>query len=99
MRTRHSLVSIPDHEVVAETRAILRARCENTADLLDHLAEIDERRLFLPAAYTSMYAYCIGELGMSEDSAAKTTQAIRCRFSEPWDPGFAEPFPPGSLTA
>jgi len=34
--------------LVAQDRAL-------TADLLAHLAEVDARRLYLPAAYPSMY--------------------------------------------
>ena len=30
------------------------------ADLLADIAEIDARKLYLPAAYSSMYAYCVG---------------------------------------
>ena len=48
-----------------------------TADLLADIAEIDARKLYLPAAYSSMYAYCVGELRLSEDAAAKRIQAAR----------------------
>jgi hypothetical protein len=48
-----------------------------TADVIAHIAEFDERKLFLPAAYPSMLRYCIGELGMSEDEAKKKIQVAR----------------------
>ena len=48
-----------------------------TAELLAHLAEVDERKLYLPAACHSMYAYCVRELHMSEDMAFKRIQAAR----------------------
>jgi len=48
-----------------------------TAELLAHIAEFDERKLYLPAAYESMLKYCIGELGLSEDSAKKRIQVAR----------------------
>src|SRR5207249_11249747 len=38
----------------------------STADLLADLAEIDERRLYRPAGYESMYEYFVGELHLSE---------------------------------
>jgi len=44
---------------------------------LSHLAEVDARKLYLPAAYPSMYAYCVGELAMSEDCACKRIRAAR----------------------
>jgi hypothetical protein len=45
-------------DLVARDRA-------TTAALLAHLAEVDARKLYLPAAYPSMYALCVGELRMS----------------------------------
>ncbi len=48
-----------------------------TASLLAHIAEVDARRLYLPAAYSSMFAYCVGELRLSEDAAYKRIQAAR----------------------
>jgi 5-methylcytosine-specific restriction endonuclease McrA len=48
-----------------------------TAELLADLAEVDARKLYLPAAYPSLFAYCVGELHMSEDAAYKRIQAAR----------------------
>jgi hypothetical protein len=49
----------------------------STATLLAHLAEFDARRLYLPAAYPSMHAYCVHELHLSEDSAFKRIRVAR----------------------
>lgn len=58
--------------------ASLHARgCGITAELLETIAEVDERRLYVPAGYDSMYAYCVGELHLSEDAAYKRIQAAR----------------------
>ena len=52
----------------------------NTADLLAHLAEVDERRLYAEIGYASMFAYCVRELHLSEDAAWKRIYAARaCR--------------------
>ncbi len=60
-------MSNPD--LVAATRVLVeRARCVE-AELLLHLGEIDERKLFLDYAFSSMFAFCAGELGFSEDAA------------------------------
>jgi len=48
-----------------------------TASVLAHLAEVDARRLYLPAGYPSMFAYCVEELHFSEDAAYKRIQAGR----------------------
>ena len=77
MRTPRSLFSLTPHQLVTETRRLIAVRAANTADLLEHLAEIDSRRLFVEAAYSSMQAFCVGELGLSPDSAEKWIQAAR----------------------
>ena len=56
--------------LVAQDRA-------TTARLLAHLAEVDARKLYLPAAYPSMFAYSVGELGLSEDAAYRRIQVAR----------------------
>jgi hypothetical protein len=48
-----------------------------TAQVLSWIAEFDARRLYLPAAYPTMYDYCLGELKMSEDRACKRIRAAR----------------------
>ena len=74
---RYSLSHLADpsllrglHELVTRDRA-------TTADMLAHIAETDHRRLYARAGYPSMRAYCVGELRLSEDSAAKRIQAAR----------------------
>jgi len=46
-------------------------------DLLADLAEVDARKLYLPAGYPSMFAYCLGELRLCEQAALKRIQAAR----------------------
>jgi hypothetical protein len=48
-----------------------------TAEMLAHLAEVDARRLYAPAGYPSMHAYCIGEFHFSEEAAFKRIHAAR----------------------
>jgi hypothetical protein len=47
------------------------------AGVLAHIAEVDERRLYLPAGYPSMYAYCVGVLRFPEQAAKKRIRAGR----------------------
>src|SRR5688572_26789491 len=42
---------------------------QNGGRILAHLADLEERRLHLLAAFPSMYAYCVGRLRLSEDEA------------------------------
>ena len=50
---------------------------ENDAKIVAVIAEVDRRRLYLPAGYTSMKTYCIETLGLSEDAAFKRLQVAR----------------------
>ena len=61
------------HELIA---AVARDRI-TTAELLAHIAEFDARKLYVPEGYSSMHAYCVEELHLSEDAAYKRIQAAR----------------------
>ena len=43
--------------------------------MLAYIAEVDSRRLYVPAGYPSMFAYCVGHLRCSEDAASKRIHA------------------------
>jgi len=73
----YALSYLSDGTLLGGLTALVAQERTTTAALLAHLAEVDARRLYLPAAYPSMYAYCVGELGLSEDAAYKRIQAAR----------------------
>jgi 5-methylcytosine-specific restriction endonuclease McrA len=76
MRAR-TLSRLSDAVLLRELAALVARDRVTTAALLAHLAEVDARRLYLPAAHPSMHAYCVRELHMSEDAAYKRIQAAR----------------------
>ena len=53
------------------------------ATVLADIGEFDARRLFLPAAYPSMHAYCMAELGYSKAEAYKRIEAARAAREYP----------------
>src|SRR5216117_3015877 len=73
----YSLSDLNDGELLRRLASLVSRDRVITADLLAHLAEVDARRLYLPAGFASMYAYCVGELRFSEDAAYKRIQAAR----------------------
>jgi hypothetical protein len=73
----YSLTHVADHTLLQDLKAHLTRERASTAMVLAHLAEVDARKLYLPAAYPSMYAYCVGELRLSEQSAYRRIQAAR----------------------
>jgi 5-methylcytosine-specific restriction endonuclease McrA len=73
----YSLSHLSDEALLHGLSALVAQDRTTTAAMLAHIAEVDERRLYLPAGYDSMFAYCVGELRLSEDAAAKRIQAAR----------------------
>src|SRR5262249_24490634 len=51
--------------------------CRALADLLALIGEFDSRKLFAPAGYPSMYAYCLGKVHLSEAAVYKRITAGR----------------------
>jgi len=61
--------SLSNSDLLSATRELVHSsRCVE-AELLVHLGEIDERKLYRERSFGSMFAFCVGELGFSEDSA------------------------------
>jgi hypothetical protein len=73
----YSLVHVSDAALLRDLTALVAQNRLSTATLLAHIAEVDARKLYVPAGYSSMFAYCVEELHLSEDAAAKRIQAAR----------------------
>ena len=74
---RFSLTHLSDEVLRQELTTKATSEKEATAELLAHIAEFDERKLFLPRAYPSMLDYCIKELHLSEETAKKRLWVAR----------------------
>jgi 5-methylcytosine-specific restriction endonuclease McrA len=72
-----SLRSLADDTLVRNAAHLVALGRANTAELVAHLAEIEERRLYASAGYSSMYLYCVQELKLSEDAALKRIRVAR----------------------
>ena len=66
-----ALSSLSDAELVAKLPALVAVERNSTADVIEHLVEMERRRLYLAHATSSLYRYCIERLGYSEDAALK----------------------------
>src|SRR5205823_3140841 len=64
-----SLESLDSSDLLSATRELVRKSHGVEADLLAHLGEIDDRKLYLDCAHPSMFAFCLDELGFSECAA------------------------------
>jgi hypothetical protein len=74
---RYSLFHLTDQALLRDLAALVAQDRHTTASMLAHLAEVDARKLYLPAGYPSLHAWCLGELGLPEDSAARRIRACR----------------------
>jgi hypothetical protein len=73
----YSLTHLSDAVLLRDLADLARRDRVTTAALLAHIAEVETRKLHVPAGYPSMLEYCVGALGMSEDAALKRIQVAR----------------------
>src|SRR5450432_3512204 len=80
MRDRYRLVGVGNQDLVAALSTLVRRENDLMSDLLAHLAELDERRLYLDLGFTSLFAYCTEALGFCKSSAGRRIAVARtCR--------------------
>ena len=74
-------IDIPSHlsddALVAEVTSLAGREREATAHLIAHLAELDARRLYLGAGFSSLFTYCTEVLRLSEAEAYNRIEAAR----------------------
>ncbi len=75
--SRYSLSHLSDPVLDRDLARAVARESTSTADVLAHIAESDARRRYLPAGYPSTFAYCVGQLRLSEDAAFKRIKAAR----------------------
>src|SRR5882762_5791348 len=68
---------LSDDDLVAAVNSLARCEREATACLLAHLAELDARRLYLAAGFSSLFTYCCTVLHLSEPAAYNRIEAAR----------------------
>jgi len=76
MRT-YVLTHLSDAVLLRDLNSIVTHERTVMADVLAHIAEVDVRRLYLPAGFSSMRDYCVGVLHFSLDAAYQRIQAAR----------------------
>src|SRR5438034_4450756 len=75
MRDRYRLGGLGNDQLLAALSALVKRERELLSDFLAHLAELDERRLFLDLGYPSLFAYCTEQLGLSKSAAGRRIAA------------------------
>jgi hypothetical protein len=78
-----ALKSVPDHELLSRLCDLVSRSRRVEADLVAHIGEVDERRLFAREAFPSMFAYCTEALHLSEADAYRRITVARAARKHP----------------
>ena len=68
---------LSDTALLAEVLRLARSARATTVSLVAHLAELDARRLYLGAGFSSLFTYCTAVLGLSESETYNRIEAAR----------------------
>ena len=74
---RYCRKQLSDDALLIQLKQSISREQADTALVLADLAEVDARKLYLPAGYSSMHSYCIEVLHLSEHAAFKRIRAAR----------------------
>ena len=89
-----TVAALPDQVLLEQTRMLARHEQALQLSVLDHLREIEARRLYLRRGYSSLFDYTVRELRYTEAAAWRRIKAMRlCRETR----GVRERLQDGSL--
>ncbi len=71
------LTQLDDQSLLTSTRRLAARSHELEADLLLHLGELDARGSYRELGFSSLFAFCMGELGFSEDATWRRVEVAR----------------------
>jgi len=69
MNSQTVVEALSSPDLLSATRKLVHTSRGVEVELLLHLGEIDARKHFIDQAFSSMFAFCVGEYGFSEDAA------------------------------
>jgi len=77
INSRTAVQSLSSSQLLSATRELVQRSRGTEADLLEHLGEIDERKLYLGGPHPTMFIFCVSEYGFSEDVAYQRLTVAR----------------------
>ncbi|HVQ28316.1 MAG TPA: hypothetical protein VMV21_01980, partial [Vicinamibacteria bacterium] len=83
MENKRSLQSLSDDELLHRLAELLRQSRRVESDLVAHIGEVDDRRLYAREASSSMFAYCTEVLHLSDAEAYLRIAAARAARAHP----------------
>jgi hypothetical protein len=83
MEDKRPLQSISDDELLRRLAELMGQTRRVEADIVAHIAEVEERRLYAREAFPSMFVYCMDVLHLSEAEAYLRIWASRASREHP----------------
>jgi hypothetical protein len=77
------LFQMNQDELLSQTKRLVREELRIGLEVLKHLREVERRRLYLERGYSSLFAFCVTELGYSEPQAQLRIDAMRALRDTP----------------
>ena len=74
---RFALEHLATSSLISESQEILLHQRRRTADLIARFAEIDRRRAYAEAGYSSMHAFCVSVFRLDDGEAFRRITAVR----------------------
>jgi hypothetical protein len=81
--SRVPVKGLSDHELERRLLRFVAVESEATADIVEHIAEFELRRLFAPKRFPTMFEYCTKTFGYSEGAAYLRIYAGRLSIQYP----------------
>jgi hypothetical protein len=78
-----ALRAVSDDELLRRLGELVRQSRRVEADLVAHIGEVEERKLFARFAFSSMYAYCTEALHLTEAEAYRRITVARAARKDP----------------
>ena len=75
--------ALSDRELLRDTSNLVRHERHLQGAIIDHLAEIEARGLYLQRGFSSLFDYAVRELGYSDAAAARRIGAMRLCADQP----------------
>ncbi len=87
MSYNRSLASLSDKSLLSRLHKLVTREKQTTLSVLEHLGEVDRRDLHLEYGFSSLFDYCVGDLGYSRSAAGRRIASARCirRYPEMFD--------------
>jgi hypothetical protein len=77
METKYILDKLDDAVLIDRLHIVVKKNSDLTALLLAYVGEVDHRKLYLPAGFSSMHVFCTDRLSFSEAIAYKRIHSAR----------------------